>query len=194
MKYVIETLELKEYKGSKFRFNSQKVFLTYPNLPTKLRLGAFKRQLNLIAEIKRYCISKELHKNGRAHIHAYLEFFEKQDFKSETCFDLIHYGRRHPNIQKPKSFHKLIRYIKKDGDYITNLPNHGIPEWKRLLAIEDEKEFLEEILWTNGGGLTSYANIKLLQQIRDFGTQTKPVKYTAEMQWKDFGKTRVDFT
>ncbi len=165
---------LKEYdETSRFRFNATKVFLTYPNLPENLTAERAHLLLSQKAEIRYYLISQEKHKNGRFHIHAYIQFKTKIDTKSVNFFDLTFYGRRHPNIQKPRSFHKLARYIKKDGNYITNYPNNAEPQWIQTLEITDRLEFIQELLWNIGDKHTSSAYVALMKEAH-------------QLTWEDF--------
>lgn len=162
--------ELKPYDaggGDGFRFNANKVFLTYTNLPKKFKLKSFLRMWKAKADLKYWCIGKEKHKSGRIHFHAYFEFVLKLDKRGSKFFDLDHYGVRHPNVQRPRSFFKVIRYIQKEGLFITNLPNAGLPRWALLLDIEDKVEFYREILWETDGKLTSYTTIRLMEKIHD---------------------------
>lgn len=160
-----ELPEMKQYSESKFRFNAKKVFLTYPNLPVGLGPVEALDLLKQKAELRYYLISQERHKEGSYHLHALIEFQTKLDTKDVNFFNLKYYSDRHPNIQKPRNFMKVARYIKKDGNYITNYPKNAEPVWKQILAAETYEEFLEEILWNIGDKLTSYTVISTLKEL-----------------------------
>lgn len=100
------------------------------------------------AGVKDYLIAQEQHKDGGYHIHAYFKFDKKLDRDGHKLFDVTYYRKDYvPNIQKPKSLHKVFRYIKKTGNYITNIEETR-PAW--LVLLEDsqtEEEFLYELMW-----------------------------------------------
>ena len=68
--------------------------------------------------MKEYCISKELHQNGDPHIHALIKFADKFRSRNPRVFDIEGF---HPNIQGCRSPKASFEYIRKDGDFITNI-------------------------------------------------------------------------
>lgn len=60
-------------------------------------------------------VSKELHADGHAHLHALLKWDKKFDTRNERYFDIDSF---HPNVQACKSIVKTSQYIKKDGDWM----------------------------------------------------------------------------
>jgi len=65
---------------TRYRANRKKFFLTYSRCdktPEEIY-----SHLSSIATIHKYLIAKELHQDGHPHIHAYVEFVDKQDFKN----------------------------------------------------------------------------------------------------------------
>lgn len=61
-------------------------------------------------------VSKEFHKDGKTHYHAYIKFVPKLNSRNKTLFDFIEV---HPNITPTDNWKKTAAYIIKDGDYIT---------------------------------------------------------------------------
>jgi len=95
-----------------FRFNSKRIFLTYPqcDLTTEQLFTSFQQQGTII-----YCIiARELHQDGNAHRHALIEYEQKLQFRSPRKFDIDNY---HPSIERPRNWVATLNYCKKDGDY-----------------------------------------------------------------------------
>lgn len=93
-----------------FRINSKAFFLTYPQSNTlPITLGAFLESLGATI----YClVARELHQDGRPHLHAFVIFVDKKNVRSATHFD--HNGQ-HPNIVAPRDRQATIDYIKKEN-------------------------------------------------------------------------------
>lgn len=153
-----------------FRFNAQKVFLTYSQVGKRFTPEVLLEAISAKAEVQDYLISQEEHADGGFHLHAYFKFTKKLDTKSQSFFDVPWYGKeRHPNIQKPRSVHKIWDYIKKDKQYITNIQETR-PVWKVLLDdAETEEEFLTGIMWQINR-IDNYAGYKTLRDLRDLKT------------------------
>ena len=115
---------MKNYEDDEngFRFNSQKVFLTYPQTPQTFDQERLLMEISQKADVQDYLISKEIHEDGGNHLHAYFKFQKKLDTRNVRYFDVEYYNKiHHPNIQKPKTTYKLYAYIKKEGNFITNM-------------------------------------------------------------------------
>lgn len=164
---------------SSFRFNAQKVFLTYSQTKKNMHPQWVLTQIKLKAEVEEYLISQERHEDGGYHIHAYFKFTKKLDTKNSRFFDVQYYRKGyHPNVQKPKSRYKLFRYIKKDKEYITNL-DETRPPWKVLLEdASTHSEFLTELMWSLGR-IDNYAGYRTLRDLADIKFNS-PVKMTPE--------------
>lgn len=101
-----------ENSGSKFRLNGHGFFLTYPQcaetkedlLDFLLKLGADK-----------VVVAREKHESGEPHLHAYLKFEKKKDIRKPTYFDFKGY---HGNYQTAKCPAAVIKYVKKDEDFL----------------------------------------------------------------------------
>lgn len=103
-------------KPSKYNAHRKKFFLTYPKCTkTPEELFAF---LDSKHKIDRYLIARELHKDGDYHLHAFIEFQEKQHFTNARWADFDGY---HPNDGGAvRNDRAVSRYVTKDGNYISN--------------------------------------------------------------------------
>jgi len=173
---------------TKFRFNASKVFLTYSQVTRKFNPQLVLSRISAKAGVEEYLIAQERHKDGGYHIHAYFKFDKKLDYSSESCFDIKYWNvSHHPNIQKPKSRYKLFRYIKKDGNYITNIEETR-PKWLQLVEdTSDKAEFLTELMW-HINRIDNYAGYRTLRDLYDHIEIQKhngPGKTTIEDYMKD---------
>lgn len=73
--------------------------------------------LNEAGTLQEYVICSELHEDGNPHLHAYVKYRELLEF-TPTRFDIQGY---HGNYQVAKTKTGAINYVKKNGDFITNL-------------------------------------------------------------------------
>lgn len=62
-------------------------------------------------------IAQERHQDGTPHLHAFIKYARKVDWKSDK-WDI---GGHHGNYQVAKSWRAVDRYCKKAGDYISSL-------------------------------------------------------------------------
>lgn len=64
-----------------------------------------------------YVISQEEHQDGNHHLHIYMEFPERKQFKTPSCFDVI--GRKHGDYEVTKNRRKWIEYVvKQDKEHL----------------------------------------------------------------------------
>lgn len=110
-----------------FRSDSNELFYTYPQcdvaLPDILKyLTAAWGTKN--RRILSYIICAENHKDQGVHRHAYIKLDRAytNEYDART-FDVLNH---HPNIQTARKKKQVIGYVAKDGDYITNIPQHVI--------------------------------------------------------------------
>lgn len=94
---------------SKFRINSKKVFLTYPQ--TDITPEMVRNNLETkFPDTTAYIIAQENHNDTDGqHIHAYIDFQTKIDVKNEQYFDQL--GEKHGNYQTVKDKHATIKYV-----------------------------------------------------------------------------------
>lgn len=114
---VLDEASVKKPKA--FRINSQQIFLTYPQCP--LTPQEVLDSISKEEELEYYIVAQEQHKDGNKHIHAYLLFKKKLNIKNEKKFDIKLEGKTyHPNMQGVRSWKNVIKYVTKDGNYVTN--------------------------------------------------------------------------
>ncbi|AUM61624.1 Rep [uncultured virus] len=102
-------------KPKEFRLNSQQLFLTYSQCPINLEL--ILNHLKSLVEIDKYIVAQEKHQDGNLHIHCYLLLKSKLNLKNPRKFD---YQEYHPKVEGCRSYKNVIKYVTKDGNYITN--------------------------------------------------------------------------
>ena len=102
--------------------HAKNFFLTYSqaNLATDKVLESLKNSFNLLVrKVKNYVIAVEKHKDGGYHIHAFVELDTMLRRSVQASF--IDIESHHPNIEFPRSNKAVLKYVVKDGDYITNM-------------------------------------------------------------------------
>lgn len=97
--------------------NSKTFFLTYPQ--SDINPNDFLLFAQSKGDLIEYVIGRELHADGRPHLHAALKYstpirgtirlFDYQLNADES---------RHPNIQSPRRFEACKQYCRKEGNYI----------------------------------------------------------------------------
>ena len=125
-----------------FRLAGKAVFLTWPqNETVKEALMASVLAL-WEAKIAWAVVAEESHKSGEPHLHAIVQFVDRLDLKNANpVLDAL--TGKHGNYQSVKSAKKVLRYVCKDGQYIT----HGeVPDFAEKAKIQDTlaKLVLEE--------------------------------------------------
>ena len=68
--------------------------------------------------MKEYCICKELHQSGEPHIHALIKFADVFRSRNPRVFDIQGF---HPNIKNCRSPEAVFVYVRKGGDFITDI-------------------------------------------------------------------------
>ena len=88
-----------------------------------------------------YVIAEEEHADGESHLHAFLKLNKRVRW-SATRFDL---GDCHGNYQPAKSWKAVADYVKKDGNYISNLDldSAGKHHSKKIKYTDFERDPLE---------------------------------------------------
>ena len=83
----------------------------------------------------KWIVAREYHENGEPHFHAYIKLDKKINLKDPRAFDLAYEDAvYHPNIQGTRSDKKVINYVKKDGDWISNFWKP--PVWEEIFKPE----------------------------------------------------------
>lgn len=114
--------------------------------------------------IKEYCIAQEEHKDEGKHLHAYLRLTKQLSITNQRFFDLTieanneDYNENenenepeedvtyHPNIQKVKNYAKVLNYVQKDNNFITNIPEKEFNNsWKQAVALAQSGDTTQAI-------------------------------------------------
>ena len=66
--------------------------------------------------MKGYIVCEEKHKDGTPHLHVFLTFHTRKNFKDKNCFDFI--GGKHGDYKVCKSVAGSVKYVTKDGNYV----------------------------------------------------------------------------
>lgn len=145
-----------EAPAKQFRLRSKKLFLTFPKCP--LSLESAKEQLlskSALVSVTGHVIAQEKHADDTLHLHVYLEAEEPLSVGSATALDLTGEDgtNYHGNYQSVRSRSRVLKYVTKDGQYLTNLgdlvPSTTNP-WKRARELAASEglaaaiNFLEE--------------------------------------------------
>lgn len=115
-------------------------FLTWPKCP--IGKEACLAELEDKFEIKEYVICEEEHKDQSLHLHAFVKLAKRVYFKS-NLFDIQGY---HGEYQVAKSWRAVVRYVKKDGNYITNMDLHAASQKQSKMKKEDLLKDVDEVL------------------------------------------------
>lgn len=130
-----------------FRTDKKELFLTYAqcDLPLETILAHCRAALHSKGRrVVNYVISSEEHKDGGLHRHAYLLMDSKISNEFEVrLFDINGF---HPNFEGVRRAENVIGYVAKDGQYITDYPDHFIKKqvdkWRENQ--EKKKKFKEK--------------------------------------------------
>jgi len=103
-----------------FRLNAQQLFLTYPKCPLTPQQAL--DALSSTMRIDKYLICQEQHQDSSLHLHCYLKLQKKINLKDPNALDLPGpQDTYHGNYQGVRSAKGVIQYLKKDGNYLTNI-------------------------------------------------------------------------
>lgn len=103
-------------KGGSFRMNGKNFILTFPQCATTKEEAAERLQQQWKDELQGYIVCEEQHKDGTPHLHVFLKFHQRKNFKTADCMDFI--GGKHGNYQVCRSAKKSIEYVTKAGKYV----------------------------------------------------------------------------
>jgi len=98
-------------------FNTHFLTLTDRTLTSVKKEEAVRRiEQKWEAELEGYLVTEEDHKDGTPHLHAFLQFRKRKNFKTPDCFDFI--GGQHGNYQVTKSVRAWVEYCTKGPNYV----------------------------------------------------------------------------
>lgn len=169
-----------------FKLTSKSFFLTYPQCPEpKEALVAFLKTKGTVTQV---VVSRELHESGEPHLHSYVKFSSQKTVREKT-FDWLAY---HPNIQSCKNYYAVVKYIKKDSDYIeegmdTKQYEKAHTSKKRYIATQllEGSQTLVEAVRENPELLFEYKKLK--QNLTEYQLDSIPQKDTQRENYWVFG-------
>lgn len=132
-----------EPKGPK-RIRAKGWFLTWPKCPIGKQMML--EELQAKFDVVEYVICEEAHKDGDAHLHAFVKLSKKIQW-NPRLFDIQGY---HGEYQVAKSWRAVINYVKKDGNFISNinserlLTNKHVSKMKKEDLLKDVDTVLDE--------------------------------------------------
>lgn len=118
---VSETSTSSSSSKKSFRVNTTQLFFTYSQCdktPEQI-LEFIKSKVG----VKNYIVAQEQHKDGGKHIHAYILLEKKINCRDCKYFDFDGF---HPSFEGCRSWTKVVKYVTKDGKYITNYDQETI--------------------------------------------------------------------
>lgn len=78
-------------------------------------------------DLEHYIVAQEKHQDGHYHLHCWIKFKKKVNFKRSDKFDYsTDDATYHPNIQGVKCNTAVIKYVTKDGDFISDIPKEEL--------------------------------------------------------------------
>nr|QES95393.1 replication-associated protein [Okra enation leaf curl virus] len=108
--------------SKRFQIYSKNYFLTYPKCSlTKEEALSQLQNLQTPTNKKFIKICRELHEDGKPHLHVLIQFEGKYKCQNHRFFDLVSPSRSvhfHPNIQGAKTSTDVKTYMDKDGDIL----------------------------------------------------------------------------
>lgn len=110
-------MEAKNTTKSRFRIHARQFFLTWPKC-TLSKEEALAIMLEIIP-VEQYVITRELHKDGTPHLHAYIKCSKVVDIRNPHRLDLKEF---HGHYQTCRNTSAVIKYCTKEENYITNIP------------------------------------------------------------------------
>lgn len=122
----------------KFRMNAKCVFCTWPHNDRPLQ--DIYTKCSQMHNIAWFIVAAEQHEDGEPHRHALLHFKTKGNWRNYKVFDDL--AGSHGNYKAARNVSYSIRYIIKDGHYLT----HGIDVTQHLQATSKHKSTQSSII------------------------------------------------
>ena len=125
-------------------------FLTYPRCPLtkeqllkKLEVNAKQSKTRILEHV----ICEEKHEDGKPHLHAFIKFNNRLNFNNKY-FDVACDGKKyHGHYEVAKSWRKVEEYVKKGGNYISNINiSAALQKKSKTISLEDFKKDPLELL------------------------------------------------
>jgi len=147
-----------------FEWKSQQLFLTYSQCPLELD-DVLQHLTKLLEEWKldTWIIAQEKHKDGEFHIHAYLKIEKKPHMRNAQRF--FDYKGYHPKVEGCRSWKNVVKYVTKDGKYITNISEE---ELKKILLANTKVGEIYEKAYKVGLESGVEAGMKELETVKTY--------------------------
>lgn len=97
-----------------FQLQGKHFFLTYPRCFVE-PADAKEFLCNKYTDIVSGVISQESHADGESHLHAFVSFRKRKNFKLADCFDIFNW---HGNYQVVRNYAACQRYVRKEGVFV----------------------------------------------------------------------------
>lgn len=106
-----------EPPSRRFRLRTTQLFLTYPqcSLTPEEALTMLRDRLPNLSE---WIIATEKHQDGQSHLHCYLKLATQSNITDPRHLDLDNF---HGNYQACRSRKAVMKYVQKDGQFISNI-------------------------------------------------------------------------
>lgn len=104
-------------KEKKFRMNAKQFMLTFAQCDVKKEVAVERIEQKFGDSLKGYVVAEEKHKDGSPHLHIFLQFTEKKNFKTCSCFDFI--TEQHGEYETARSLSGAVNYCIKEGNYLS---------------------------------------------------------------------------
>lgn len=143
-----------------FRLQGKSMILTYPQCDVTKEHAML--QLKRIRDPFYVCVSQERHEDGNPHLHAFVQYSEKQTYYKKTCFDIMNESERiiyHGNYQTAKYSDAARNYVMKDDNFI----EHGLYQSNNQSSVQKRAQENKRILETalpelvNNGEISIYS-------------------------------------
>jgi len=104
--------------STSFRLQGKRIFITFPQCSVS-KEEALKRIVeNNSTSTCKVVVSEERHQDGNQHLHIFLERPKPFNVRAASSFDFI--GGKRGNYQKVRCFKACIRYITKEGNFVSH--------------------------------------------------------------------------
>lgn len=103
-------------KPKGFRQNGMNFILTFPQCDVKKEVAVERLEQKWKDELKGYIVCEEAHKDGTPHLHVFLQFSKRKNFKDANWADFI--VGKHGDYKVAKSVSGSVKYVTKDGNYV----------------------------------------------------------------------------
>lgn len=104
-----------------FRLSGKQLFLTYPKCD--LSPAEAVDQLTSLLPCSHWIAAQELHEDGSKHLHVYLRLQRKANVRNVNFLDLQKNSSTwHGNYQTCRSAVAVQKYVRKEGNFVSNMP------------------------------------------------------------------------